>query len=230
MLRHKRQPHWSSTTPLPSPQPCRACAVLAVRPGSDGQLALVEFHGGSEPAQREEPDPTLPRGPAAEPGSQQGHAHKATEAQLTKAGDSLSLYGQVLGLLRGGQPGPGCSQELRAAESIGDAGGHLQLGCCGVSRSLWWSYAWADLWGSRSEGFLEYRISNVKIRLISAGHPTNIHHLLVDRRMVSSCRQRPQPRRWGVAGDSRCCGEKMKRLEAQLKRACGWAMPARVRP
>lgn len=31
-------------------------------------------------------------------------------------------------------------------------------------------------------GFLEYRISNVKIRLISVGHPTNIHGLLVDRR------------------------------------------------
>lgn len=52
----------------------------------------------------------------------------------------------------------------------------------------------------------------LKIRLISSpGHPTNIHHLLVDRRgMVSSCRQRPQPGRWG-RWRGQVLREKMKR-------------------
>lgn len=134
---------------------CLLCALATT-----AQLALVGFTSGSEPAQQEELT-LLFHGALqlsqALNGSVQGHGELAA-----KAGDSLSLYGQVLGLL-GRRSARARMQPKSYVRVYWRCRWALQLGCCGVSRSLWWSYAWADL-GVFPEvrGFLEYRISMLR--------------------------------------------------------------------
>ncbi|XP_069447244.1 angiopoietin-like protein 8 isoform X3 [Ovis canadensis] len=88
---------------------CLLCALATT-----AQPALVGFTSGSEPAQQEEL--TLLFHGALQLSQALNGVYKATEAQLTKAGDSLSLYGQVLGLLgKEVSQGQDAAQELRAS-------------------------------------------------------------------------------------------------------------------
>eukprot|EP00069_Balaena_mysticetus_P003444 bmy_16835T0 len=88
---------------------CLLCALAMV-----AQPALVAPMSGSEPAQQEEL--TLLFHGALQLSQALNGVYRATEAQLTEAGHSLSLYGQALGLL--GQEvsqGQDAAQELRAS-------------------------------------------------------------------------------------------------------------------
>uniref|UniRef100_A0A452F2D3 Angiopoietin like 8 n=1 Tax=Capra hircus TaxID=9925 RepID=A0A452F2D3_CAPHI len=88
---------------------CLLCALATT-----AQPALVGFTSGPEPAQQEEL--TLLFHGALQLSQALNGVYKATEAQLTKAGDSLSLYGQVLGLLgKEVSQGQDAAQELRAS-------------------------------------------------------------------------------------------------------------------
>ena len=101
---------------------CLLCALATT-----AQPALVGFTSGPEPAQQEEL--TLLFHGALQLSQALNGVYKATEAQLTKAGDSLSLYGQVLGLLgKEVSQGQDAAQELRASlleMQVGTAAGVL---------------------------------------------------------------------------------------------------------
>lgn len=115
MLRHKRQPQRGCGHTLPSlpAMPmlvlCLLCALAMT-----AQPALVGSMSGSEPAQQEEL--TLLFHGALQLSQALNGVYKATEAQLIKARNSLSLYGQVLGLLgKEVSQGQDAAQELRAS-------------------------------------------------------------------------------------------------------------------
>ncbi|XP_067589807.1 angiopoietin-like protein 8 [Globicephala melas] len=88
---------------------CLLCALAMV-----AQPAPVAPMSGSEPAQQEEL--TLLFHGALQLSQALNGVYRATEAQLTEAGRSLSLYGQALGLLRQEvSQGQDAAQELRAS-------------------------------------------------------------------------------------------------------------------
>ncbi|XP_020750017.2 angiopoietin-like protein 8 isoform X3 [Odocoileus virginianus] len=88
---------------------CLLCALpTAVQPAPAGSMS------GSEPAQQEEL--TLLFHGALQLSQALNGVYKATEAQMTKAGNSLSLYGQALGFLgKEISQGQDAAQELRAS-------------------------------------------------------------------------------------------------------------------
>lgn len=88
---------------------CLLCALaMEVQPAPAGSMS------GSEPAQQEEL--TLLFHGALQLSQALNGVYKATEAQMTKAGNSLSLYGQALGFLgKEISQGQDAAQELRAS-------------------------------------------------------------------------------------------------------------------